>query len=320
MERWMSRTFLMCLVLATAAAVLGAQEEGQQNPYQGTSNPPPDDAIVTSQAAAPIAKPSAGQPVRVQPIVPPPAQRQYDAQPTSVDPSLNFPNPGEENGTVQVVDDTAVQPGLNRRKNEPYDPDGDIVHPAQLGPGQLGEGTTIRVRLLNRLSSADASNGQRFRSRVATDVVQGGQVLIPAGSEIDGRILEVSTGSPGGRGSMHLRPDTVILPDGSRYRLYAQLIDAPGSNIHVRTEGRVEAGSRYKRDSLEYGGAMGAGAVTGAYVGGPAGALVGTMIGAGVITAHLLISHPQATLETGTTLVFTLTQQLSLVPNPASGD
>jgi hypothetical protein len=315
----MKRSILICVVLAAAAAFLGAQEDGQANPYQGTSNPPPDDTIVTSQSAAPIAKPSAGQPVRVQPIVPTPVQRGYSSQPTSVDPARNYPTPGDDDGIVQVASDSTERPALNRR-NEPYDPDGDIVHPANPGPGQLGEGTVIRVRLLNRISTSDAASGDRFRSRVSRDVQQGGQVLIPAGSEIDGRILEVSSGSPGGRGSMHLRPDSVILPDGSRYKLYAQLIETPGSNTNVRTEGRVDAGSRLKRDGIEYGGAMGVGAITGAYVGGPVGALAGTLIGAGVITAHLLISHPQATLETGTTLVFTLTHQLNLTPVSANGE
>jgi hypothetical protein len=42
------------------------------------------------------------------------------------------------------------------------------------------------------------------------------------------------------------------------------------------------------------------------------------LIGAGAVTAHLLISHPQATLETGTTLLFTLTDNVNLVPATAA--
>jgi hypothetical protein len=53
-------------------------------------------------------------------------------------------------------------------------------------------------------------------------------------------------------------------------------------------------------------------------LGGPAGALAGTIIGAGVVTAHLLVSHPQATLEPGTVLLFTLTEPLNLVAAPAA--
>jgi multisubunit Na+/H+ antiporter MnhB subunit len=57
--------------------------------------------------------------------------------------------------------------------------------------------------------------------------------------------------------------------------------------------------------------------VTGAILGGPGGALAGGLIGAGVITVHLLVDHPQATLEDGTVLLFTLSEPLNLVPATA---
>ncbi len=184
----------------------------------------------------------------------------------------------------------------------------------------LGEGTTIRVRLLDRLSTADSESGDRFHTRVASDVIQDGQVLIPAGAEIDGTVVQVSSGHAGGHGSMRLRPETVILADGSRFRLYAQTTGAPGSRTQVGSEGAITPDSRLKKDGVEYGAAVGGGAVTGAMLAGPGGALAGTIIGAGVITAHLLISHPQATLENGTVLLFTLSEPLNLVPAAATGN
>jgi hypothetical protein len=178
----------------------------------------------------------------------------------------------------------------------------------------------IRARLLDRLSTAEAVSGQRFRTRVAVDVMQGGQVLIPAGSEVNGHIYRVSSGSFNAGGSMYLRPETVTLPDGSRYKLSALVTDAHGTKARVGTEGTIDAGSRMKRNSIEYGGAMGAGAVTGALWAGPAGALAGTLIGAGVITVHLMVNHSQAVLENGTLLQFTLTQQLNLAPVASNGN
>src|ERR1017187_10157559 len=144
--------------------------------------------------------------------------------------------------------------------------------------------------------------------------------LTPAGAEIDGKIMNVSTGSFGGHGSMQLVPDTVILPAGARYRLYAQVTGTPGSKTRVGSEGSINSGSRLKRNSIEYGGAVGAGAITGAVLGGPAGALAGTLVGAGLVTPHLLISHPQANLEEGTTLLFSLPEPLYLVPAGNSGN
>jgi hypothetical protein len=55
-------------------------------------------------------------------------------------------------------------------------------------------------------------------------------------------------------------------------------------------------------------------------LGGPVGAVTGGLIGAGAVTAHLLISHPQATLEPGAVLLFTLSEPLQMVPASASGN
>ncbi len=304
----MKRPILVCTLFVAVTAVLGAQEPSQTSPYQGTSNPPSDDQITTS--SAPAAKPPAGQPVYIQPVAP--AQAQVEPQPTSVDPSVNYPDPGNENG-MQAAPVRPNQPVLTQR-NYPYDPDGDIVHPHPLRRGEIEEGTIIRVRLLDRLSTVDSEDGEAFRTRVASDVLAGGEMRIPAGAEIDGRLVQVSSGHAGGHGSMRLQPEVVILPDGTRYRLRAELTGTPGSRTHVGSKGTVLPNSRIKRDSIEYGGAVGAGAVTGAFMGGPVGALAGSLIGAGVITVHLLVSHPQATLESGTALLLTLTEPLYMVP------
>lgn len=307
METRLNRPILVCVLLAAAAAALGAQEASQpsqSNPYEGTSSPPPNDAIVTSEA--PQAKPRAGKPVHVQPQAP----VQAEQQPSSVDPATGLPHPDTDDGIVKVSPD---RPALTERAYAD-DPDGDIVHPHPPRRGELGEGTTIRVRLLQRLSTSESEKDEAFRTSVATDVLQDGEVLIPAGAEIDGRVVQISSGHPGGRGSMRLEPETVILPGGSRYRLHAETSGTPGSRTRVGGEGTILPNSRLRRDGIEYGGAVGAGAVTGAILGGPAGAATGGLIGAGVVTVHLLVSHPQATLETGATLIFTLTEPLDLIP------
>jgi hypothetical protein len=308
----------MCALLIAATASLGAQEASQSSPYQGTANPPADDEIYTS--SSPEAKPPAGKPAYAPPANP--RATQAEPRPSSVDPVVNYPDPAtDDEGMVQPTRTArvAAQPVLSERA-QPYDPDGDIVHPRALRPGELAEGTVIRVRLLHRLSSAASEKGETFRTRVASDVLQGGQVMIPAGAEIDGSVVEVSGGHFGGHGTMRLRPETVILPDGMRYRLHADLTSTPGAKARIGGEGTINPGSRAKRDTIEYGGAVGAGVTTGAIMGGPVGALTGGLIGAGVVTAHLLISHPQATLETGTAIVFTLTESLSMVPARRSGE
>ncbi|MGA3080107.1 MAG: hypothetical protein ABSD44_01850 [Terracidiphilus sp.] len=322
----MNRPILMCALILVATASLGAQEASQasqSSPYEGVSTPPADDTTVT--APAPHVKPRAGKPVAPAAAPQPaqtqvPARTQVAAQPQpAANPAVNSSDPDGGVVAVEPAAPAPPQPALTARSNAP-DPDGDIVHPQPPGPGELPEGATIRVELLDRLSTVSSEKDEAFRSRVASDVLQGGQVLIPAGTEIDGRVAAVSSGHPGGHGSMRLRPETMILPDGTRYQLHADLSGTPGAKSKVGSEGDVLPASRLKRDGIEYGGAVGAGAATGAIVGGPVGAVTGSLIGAGVVTAHLLISHPQATLESGTVLVFTLSEPLQLALAGASGN
>ena len=323
---------LLIALLATATMALGAQDAAQSNPYQGTSNPPPDDTITTqAPEVAPVAKPSpshryvAPRPSAMPAVQHAPAPDAAETVPTE---SLGAPlsNTGD-NGIVQVAPaqnpapqtENVTTPTLTQRPAA-ADPDGDIVHLAPPPAGELAAGATIRVRLLDHLSSSFSQPGEPFHTRVASDVVQDGQVLIPAGSEIDGKVVSVSTGHTGGHGSMRLRPDTVTLPDGSQFRLYAELSGAPGTNDRVEYEGLVAPGPRLKKDGIETGATIGTGAVTGAILGGPAGAVAGTLVGATVISVHLLVSHPQATLDDGSVLLFTLSEPLNLVPAAPSGN
>jgi hypothetical protein len=327
----MNRTILVCAMLAVFAGVAGAQQTSQQDPYTGVSTPPPNSTIVDS-APAPPPKPPAAHPM---PAQPPAAQYPQTApaaqpvtpaqgpQPAYANPAPEYAPPatangdGTDNGIVQVE-----QPGGETPSDNPKllarlyasDPDGDIVHPQPLPPGELGQGTVIRVELLDQLSTAINQRGDTFRSRVASDVLQDGTVLIPAGSEIDGQVMQASSGHFGGSGSMDLRPESVTLPDGTRYQMYAMVSGTPDSRTRVGAEGTITPGSQLRHDSILYGGGVGAGAAVGAVLGGPVGALAGTLIGATAITAHLLVSHPQATLDPGTTLLFTLTEPLDLVP------
>jgi len=223
---------------------------------------------------------------------------------------------GTDNGIVGVA---SSAPGLVSRAAA-IDPDGDIVHPAPLPPGTLGEGTLIRVQLINEISSGLSEQGEPFRSRVASDVLQDGRVVIPAGAEIDGKVAEVSTGHFAGHGSVLLVPETVTLENGTRYQLHAMVASTPGSNLRVGSEGVITPGSRLKKDGYEYAGVGGGGMIVGAVLGGPVGMLAGGIIGAGVVTTHLLVNHPQANLETGTYLMLTLTQQVRLVSEGSQGN
>jgi len=310
----MNRPILVCALLLMSAATLGAQEASESSPYQGTSTPPPDDTIVTT--STPQAKPPAGRKlangqnqVRLQAQNKAPVQAQ-PAYPAYNDPAVNNSDPDSDIVGGPRSADTQ-QPVLTKR-NDNVIPDNDIVHLRPPRPGELPEGTTIRVRLLDSLSSATNERGDTFRCRVASDVMQGDRVMIPAGAEIDGRVMAVSSGHFGGHGYMHLLPERLILANGKSYQLRAVISSTPGAKSKVGSEGTILPASRLKRNSIEYGGAVGGGAATGAILGGPVGAFAGGMVGAGVVTVHLLTNHPQAKLEPGTAMVFTLTEPLQM--------
>ena len=129
-------------------------------------------------------------------------------------------------------------------------------------------GMTIRVRLTERLSSSQSEKGEPFHAQVASDVLQNGRVMIPAGSGIEGRVTYASAGQHlGGHGSIRLKPEAVILPDGSRVELHAETTGTPGSHTRVGGEGTINPGSRAKRDGIEYSAVVGTGVIAGAVIG-----------------------------------------------------
>ena len=310
----MHRSNLYVLVTASVtmglATAAGAQQPSAPDQYQGVSQPPPETINTTADTPPVIAKPSAGvlagqpQPYQSgQPVQP---------QPGSYGPAA--PSQGYQNYPPPAY----APPNGGQGYAPAADPDGDIVHPRPAAPGELTEGSTIRVRLINRISSSNSEKGEPFQGQVASDVMQDGRVLIPAGSAIEGRVSEVSAGHFGGHGSFRLHPEAVILPDGGRYQLHAYTTGTPGSKTRMGSEGTINPGSRAKKDGIEYGSVVGAGAITGAIVGGPVGALTGSLIGAGIVTTHLMVDHPQATLEPGSILLFTLTEPMNLMPLSAN--
>ena len=272
-----------------------AQQSGQQSDqYQGVSKPPAEQIKTMPDTPAPLPKPS---PAVV--AAPPPSQAEAPLPDTST--------------PANPADSTSAVPPLATRQSG-SDPDGDIVQPRQARPGELLSGATIQVRLLDRLSSSDAEKGEPFHGEVAFDVLQDGQMLIPAGSKIEGKVISVSTGHLGGHGSMRLKPESLTLPSGARYDLHAEATGTQGSKTRMGSEGAINPGSRATRDGIEYGAVVGTGATAGAIMGGPAGALAGGLIGAGVVTTHLMVDHPQTNLEAGSIVFFTLTDSLEMSP------
>ena len=288
-----------------------AKPSAYRNAYQGVSQPS-DDRILATPANDGYAN-TTGQPAAVP--APPPAP------PAQMTAPIATPRRIDPNGIVEVpVTDEAVP---SRTADAPvlrshgFNPDAEIVTAVPESPGILPEGTPFHARLVEQLAADSIAPGTPFSAQLTQDVVHMGSVVIPAGSYVHGRVTYVSAGRRiGGQSTMRLRPEEVVLPDGTHYHFHGVVTQTGGSDTKTNSEGEVIAKGHPVRTASEYGMTAGSGAVIGAVVGGPIGAGVGAGIGAGVMTVHWLRERNAAVLPAGSSVTFGLSTPISLTPSP----
>ncbi len=181
--------------------------------------------------------------------------------------------------------------------------------------GELHEGTLLKTKMLETLSTDATVRGTRFTAAVTEPIERNGRVIIPVGSILEGRVTEVHGGKRiTGGALLHLETNDVTLPDGTHYIVHAQVIQTGKSEFKVTDEGTLKKKDHAKETLAVVGGVTGAGAVSGAMIGGGVGAAVGAGIGAGVSTVIWLKQDRQATLPKDVELVFSLTTPMILTP------
>ncbi len=181
------------------------------------------------------------------------------------------------------------------------------------GPGnELPVGTMLTVRLNKGMTTRTTASGTEFEGAVADAVTRDGRVLIPAGSVVSGLVTEVHGGTRiSGGAVLHLRPESVTLPDGIRYALSAQVIDTDQyGTTKVDEEGTIRRRDQGLKTVAVFALAAGSGAAAGALIAGWPGALVGAGVGIGVSTVVWLKQDRQAEVPGGTKLVFQLTKPM----------
>ena len=275
------------------------------NQYSGVSKPPSDDVIEASPDTPP---PSVQAPA----TAPSPKTAEVSTPPA---PAPHSANPDADLVTGQATESAAPRTNASLRAR-PVDPDADIVTYVPRNANELPEGTNIHVTLSQSLSTEETQPGAKFSGKVSREVLLDGRVVIPEGSEFHGRVVQVSEGRRfGSPATIRLHPESIVLPDGSRYLLRAEVVGARGDNTRVDSEGGIRPGTHVKKAVIEEGIGAGTGAVVGAEIGGGPGALVGSLVGAGVATTHLLVKRPQSVnIPSDTMIVFSLTQPLALTP------
>jgi hypothetical protein len=279
-----------------------ADKIAKPSPYQGLSKPPADDTITVSE------EPPAQSAPAVQPAPPAAATAAPSRDAAAIAPPSPELAADDNNGEDE--------PALKSRSNHASNGAADGIVTYVPGPANaLPEGTIFRVRMLQEISAETALPGTSFRATLLEDLKHNGKVVVPVGSELRGSITRASTGRRiTGSSVIHLRPDEFILPDGTHYHLEGQVIDTQGSNTKPSGEGNIVPKSGAQRTLTDLAVTSGGGAIVGASLAGPVGAAVGSAVGAGVVTGVWLFQNRAADISEESTVIFSLTYPMFLVP------
>jgi hypothetical protein len=178
----------------------------------------------------------------------------------------------------------------------------------------LPPGTAVKIKLQSTLATFTNKTGDPFYGLVSEPVMNSNRVLIPAGSTVQGHITKISeprriTGKP----TIGLHPDTVTLPDGSKWAFNAVLVDTnlrDGSDVNE--EGQFKGPGHDRQDTKETAVGAGGGVMLGALIGGAKGGVIGAGIGAGATIVHWLAQTRSATLPAGTELVLEISRPVGI--------
>ena len=158
-----------------------------------------------------------------------------------------------------------------------------VKRPATTALYTVPSGTRIHVRMNGTLNSKTAAVGDRFTTTVTEPVYSSnGVVVVPAGSEVIGRVDSVQRAVKGGKpGSIDVSFRQVKLPNGRVRTINGSLTDLDSKTGKSDEEGTASGDKMKHRKIIFIGGGGAGGAVLGAAIGGGKGALIGGLIGAG---------------------------------------
>ena len=166
------------------------------------------------------------------------------------------------------------------------------------------EDVALRIRLDDTLTSTDSQVGDPF----SATVVEKGEYR---NARVYGHITEIDmSGRIKGHTSMMLRFDRLVMPDGRRARIHAEIVElyhAP-SGEKVDVEGAIESSGRGRKTITHTVIGAGAGALLGGIFGGGKGAGIGSVIGgAGGLGTTAFHGRQKITLSSGQEMLIRIT-------------
>jgi hypothetical protein len=168
----------------------------------------------------------------------------------------------------------------------------------------IPDDVALRIRLDDTLTSVDSQVGDPF----SATVVEEGEYR---NARVYGHITEIDmSGKIKGHTSMMLRFDRLVMPDGRRAAIHAEIVElyhAP-SGEKVDVEGAIESGGRGRKTVEHTAIGAGAGALLGGIFGGGKGAGIGSIIGGvGGLGTTAFHGHQKITLNSGQEMLIRIT-------------
>ncbi len=192
----------------------------------------------------------------------------------------------------------------------------ELVAEPEAGTIKVAAGTKVPLVLKHAVSTKNARVGDNIYLETTFPVTQNDQIVIPAGTYVQGVVSSVRR-SPRikGRAELLLHFRTMIFPNGYTVALPGTLDQIPGAEkTKVKDqEGTVEAGGTKGRDVGTVVTTAGTGAVIGGLASGGKGAAVGGAAGAAAgLLIGLFSRGDEVRLETGTGVEMVLQRPLVL--------
>ena len=218
-------------------------------------------------------------------------------------PPATKPEP-ETVARVVPTDVSPVDPTRYPAQEAPAPP----APPAKIS-ATIPAGTILNVRLLNTLDTDRNQAGDRFRASLEEPVVSEGEVVVPRGTTVEGRVVEAQqAGRVKGVAEMTLQLSQIRLANGETVML---------DTGTVMRQGETSTGE----DAAKVGAGAAIGAVIGAIGGGGKGAAIGAATGAGAGTAGVLLTRGKPLiLSQETVLSFPLNAPVTVEVTPGASD
>jgi hypothetical protein len=207
-------------------------------------------------------------------------------------------------GVIPVLFSAVLLAGCEASSDSPSAkegrPAGGILSVLRPSPITVPEGARFPLVLETAISSATSRSGDRIVARLAEDVRVGEKVVVPAGSEVRGRVTAaVPSGRVKGNARLAFDFDTLVL-EGKEHAIGTRPVDITAANSH-------------KRDAAIIGGGTGAGAIVGAIANGGKGAAIGGLIGGAAGTGVVLTTKgKEVALGSGARVTVRLTRETRL--------